>query len=245
MYLALMMGAVAATHCPPVIGAGLPKAGTRSLAHYMHLALNYKTYKSAGGLVFETSPPGGLVFERDFLLLVHGQGSHRFALQRQAFYDDYPWYAAPCAFARTFPNVSFVLMKRECHAWAESAIHQLFCQWLAGGCAGDGFNASSRFGYAVTYHHFERLEAGLIDDACRSKRDVCGGDARLVPRFMAACEAHSRLVRACVPSSRLFTARLEPTFNSTGLDALGSFLDCPYEYSPTDSWGVYGKRGVT
>ena len=67
MYLALMMGAVAATHCPPVIGAGLPKAGTRSLAHYMHLALNYKTYKSAGGLVFETSQPGGLVFEREFL----------------------------------------------------------------------------------------------------------------------------------------------------------------------------------
>ena len=138
------------------------------------------------------------------------------------------------------------MMERNCSAWAASAIHQLFCRWLRGGCVSDGFNASTtRFGYQVTYYHFERLASGLIDDACRSQRDVCGGDARLVPRFVAACEAHSRLVRECVPSSRLFAARLDPSFNRTGLDALGPFLGCQYQTPPEESWGVFGQRGVT
>ena len=219
----VMMRTVAS--CPPVIGTGLPKAGTRSLAHYMQQALGYKTLKYSDGL----DP------------LVAG-----FILKEKTFYDDYPWYASPCAFARTYQNASFVLMERNCSAWAASAIHQLFCRWLRGGCASDGFNASTmRFGYQVTYYHFERLASGLIDDACRSRVEICGGDARLVPRFVAACEAHSRLVRDCVPPSRLFAARLDPSFNSTGLEGLGPFLDCPYQASPEASWGVFGQRGVT
>ena len=219
----VMMRTVAS--CPPVIGTGLPKAGTRSLAHYMQQALGYETVKYSGGL----AP------------LAAG-----FVLKDDTFYDDYPWYASPCAFARTYQNASFVHMERNCSAWAGSAIHQLFCRWLRGGCVSDGFNATTtRFGYQVTYYHFERLASGLIDDACRSQRDVCGGDARLAPRFVAACEAHSRLVRECVPPSRLFAARLDPSFNRTGLDALGPFLGCQYQASPEASWGVFGQRGVT
>ena len=222
--LLVVMAGAAAAHCPAVIGTGLPKAGTRSLAHYMQQALGYETVKYSGGL----DP------------LAAG-----FVLNTHTFYDDYPWYAAPCAFARTYQNASFVLMERNCSAWAASAIHQLFCRWLRGGCVRDGFNHFERFGYQVTYYHFERLASGLIDDACRSQRDVCGGDARLVPRFVAACEAHSRLVRDCVPSSRLFAAHLDPSFNRTGLDALGPFLGCQYQASPDESWGVFGQRGVT
>ena len=234
--LLVVMTGAAAAHCPPVIGTGLPKAGTRSLAHYMQQALGYETYKFAGGLDFE----------RDFIpLVVDGRRSDSVVLKNQTFYDDYPWYASPCAFARTYQNASFVHMERNCSAWAESAIHQLFCRWLRGGCASDGFNHFERFGYQVTYYHFERLASGLIDDACRSQRDVCGGDARLVPRFVAACEAHSRLVRGCVPPSRLFAARLDPSFNRTGLDALGPFLGCQYQMPPDESWGVFGQRGVT
>ena len=74
-----MMRTVAS--CPPVIGTGLPKAGTRSLAHYMQQALGYKTLKYSDGL----DP------------LVAG-----FILKEKTFYDDYPWYASPCAFARTY-----------------------------------------------------------------------------------------------------------------------------------------------
>ena len=232
----LVMMRTATARCPPVIGTGLPKAGTRSLAHYMQQALGYETYKFAGGLDFE----------RDFIpLVVDGRRSDSVVLKNKTFYDDYPWYAAPCAFAKT-TTARFVLMERNCSAWAESAIHQLFCRWLRGGCVSDGFNASTtRFGYQVTYYHFERLASGLIDDACRSQRDVCGGDARLVPRFVAACEAHSRLVRDCVPPSRLFAARLDPSFNRTGLDSLGPFLGCQYQTPPDGSWGVFGQRGVT
>ena len=113
---------------------------------------------------------------------------------------------------------SEMCIRDSCSAWAGSAIHQLFCRWLRGGCVSGGFNATTtRFGYQVTFHHFERLASGLIDDACRSQRDVCGGDARLVPRFVAACEAHSRLVRECVPPSRLFAARLDPHSTALGL----------------------------
>ena len=68
----VMMRTAAA--CPPVIGAGLPKAGTRSLAHYMQQALGYKTIKYSGGL----DP------------LAAG-----FVLKDDTFYDDYPWYASP------------------------------------------------------------------------------------------------------------------------------------------------------
>ena len=223
--LLVVMAGAAAAHCPPVIGTGLPKAGTRSLAHYMQQALGYETVKYSGGL----DP------------LVAG-----FVLKENTFYDDYPWYASPCAFARTYQNASFVHMERNCSAWAASAIHQLFCRWLRGGCVSDGFNASTtRFGYQATYYHFEHLASGLIDDACRSRVEICGGDARLVPRFVAACEAHSRLVRDCVPPSRLFAARLDPSFNRTGLDALGPFLGCQYRMPPDESWGVFGQRGVT
>ena len=92
---------------------------------------------------------------------------------------------APCALARTYQNASFVHMERNCSAWASSAIHQLFCRWLRGGCVSGGFNASTtRFGYQVTFHHFERLASGLIDDACRSRVEICGGDARLAPGCM-------------------------------------------------------------
>ena len=77
------------------------------------------------------------------------------------------------------------------------------------------------------------------------KLEICGGDARLAPRFVAVCEAHSRLVRDCVPPSRLFAARLDPSFNRTGLDALGPFLGCQYRMPPDGSWGVFGQRGVT
>ena len=234
--LLVVMAGAAAAHCPPVIGTGLPKTGTRSLAHYMQQALGYETYKFAGGLDFE----------RDFIpLVVDGRRSDSVVLKNKTFYDDYPWYAAPCAFAKT-TTARFVHMERNCSAWAASAIHQLFCRWLRGGCVSGGFNASTtRFGYQVTYYHFERLASGLIDDACRSQRDVCGGDARLVPRFVAACEAHSRLVRECVPPSRLFAARLDATFNRTGLDALGPFLGCQYRMPLDESWGVFGQRGVT
>ena len=219
--LLVVMAGAAAEHCPPVIGTGLPKAGTRSLAHYMQQALGYETVKYSGGL----DP------------LAAG-----FVLNTHTFYDDFPWYAAPCALARTYENASFVHMERNCSAWAASAIHQLFCRWLRGGCVSGGFNASTtRFGYQVTYYHFEWLASGLIDDACRSQRDVCGGDARLAPRFVAACEAHSRLVRDCVPPSRLFAARLDPSFNRTGLEGLGHFLGCQYRMPPDESWGVFGQ----
>ena len=76
----LVMMRTATARCPPVIGTGLPKTGTRSLAHYMQQAFGYETVKYSGGL----DP------------LVAG-----FVLKDNTFYDDYPWYAAPCAFAKT------------------------------------------------------------------------------------------------------------------------------------------------
>ena len=150
--LLVVMAGAAAEHCPPVIGTGLPKAGTRSLAHYMQQALGYETYKFAGGLDFE----------RDFIpLVVDGRRSDSVVLKNKTFYDDYPWYAAPCAFAKT-TTARFVYMERNCSAWAASAIHQLFCRWLRGGCVSGGFNATTtRFGYQVTYYHFERLASGF------------------------------------------------------------------------------------
>ena len=81
--LLVVMTGAAAAHCPPVIGTGLPKAGTRSLAHYMQRALGYETVKYSGGL----DP------------LVAG-----FVLKDHEFYDDYPWYAAPCAFCSYLPE---------------------------------------------------------------------------------------------------------------------------------------------
>ena len=49
-------------------------------------------------------------------------------------YTDFPFYALSCALAAAYPRALFVDVRRDCDAWAQSALSQLFCVWLRAGC---------------------------------------------------------------------------------------------------------------
>ncbi|KAK7242017.1 hypothetical protein SO694_00018314 [Aureococcus anophagefferens] len=120
-----------------IFGVGLPKSGTRSLG----AAASALGITSAKGM---TRGEHGVEygFRKHLIPFAAGSANASNPLRRldehawatSTLYTDFPFYALSCALAAAYPRALFVDVRRDCDAWAQSALSQLFCVWLRAGC---------------------------------------------------------------------------------------------------------------
>lgn len=255
-------------HGALVFGVGLPKSGTRSLGAAARRGLGFVPLKAFGGGV-------PYDFQRHFLPFAEGLPQNRsnplagLDVRESTIFTDFPWYALSCPLARAYPRALFVDVRRDCASWARSALSQLFCAWLQGGCTRAATYCATRagnfpknhlsraVGFCTTKWYFDQIEPGLVgEDFCPRRREICGVGASgrktyngsdpatpgLLERLERVCRAHPKRVEACVPPERLLSIRLAADAGEVA--KLAPFVGCPNSSAAiADVWAANGPQG--